>query len=175
MSDFTFELAGEQFRRAYLLYIIEISHNKDRYYYIGQTGDNHYVTARPAFRRLFGHLEDSGGSTQNQVYNYVATKILGYSKSNSREKYSDECKQAVEDFLVDSVVRMRVYNVLPFNPAISRPNHLANVGKVTLLEKYVIKAFTDSGKSLINKDVSAPIGVCPYPNHLARIKDEFDL
>jgi len=175
MSDFTFELAGEQFRRAYLLYIIEIRHSKDRYFYIGQTGDNHYVTARPAFRRLFGHLEDSGGSTQNQIYKYIATKILSYSKSNTREKYSNECKQAVEDFLVGSIVRMHVYNVLPFNPAISRLDHLANVKKVTLLEKYVIKAFADSGKSLINKAVRAPIGPCPYPRQLARIKGEFDL
>ena len=175
MSDFTFELAGEQFRRAYLLYIIDISHSKDRYFYIGQTGDNHYVTARPALRRLFGHLEDSGGSTQNQIYKYIATKILSYSKSSKREKYSDACKQAVEDFLVGSIVRMHSYNVLPFNPYISRHDHQANVRKISRLEQYVIKAFIDSGKSLINKAVSAPSGSCPYPRQLARIKDEFGL
>lgn len=86
MADFTIELKGEQFRRGYLLYIIEIRHNIDTFYYIGQTGDNHYVTARPAFRRLSGHFEDSGNSTQNQLYKYIASIILGYDEANKKRR-----------------------------------------------------------------------------------------
>ena len=62
MPDLLIELPGTHFRRAYLLYAIEICHNQDRYFYIGQTGDNNYITARPPIRRLSGHLEDVGQS-----------------------------------------------------------------------------------------------------------------
>ena len=50
MPDICIELPGAQFRRAYLLYVIEICHEQERYFYVGQTGDNNYLTARPAFR-----------------------------------------------------------------------------------------------------------------------------
>lgn len=175
MPDFSIELVGEQFRRAYLLYVMEICHNKDRYYYVGQTGDNKYITARPAFRRLSGHLQDTGKSTQNQVYRYIATKILGYGEAENQEAFHEKIKQAVEGFLVGSTVRMHIYKVHPFDPAVSRSNHLTNVGKVSLLEKHVIKAFVNSGKSLINKTVIEPAGPCPYPRLLTRIKSDFGL
>lgn len=175
MPDFSIELVGEQFRRAYLLYVIEIRHNEDRYYYIGQTGDNKYITARPAFRRLSGHLQDTGKSTQNQVYRYIATTILGYGEAKNQEAFHEKIKQAVEGFLVDSTVRMHIYKVQPFDPAISTSDHLTNVRKVSLLEKYVIRAFASSGKSLINKTIREPTGSCPYPKLLAQIKSEFGL
>jgi len=54
MPDICIELSGAQFRRAYLLYVIEICHEQERYFYVGQTGDNRYITARPAFRRFQG-------------------------------------------------------------------------------------------------------------------------
>ena len=78
MADIRIELPGAQFRRAYLLYVIEIRHGKEQYFYVGQTGDNNYITARPAFRRLSGHMEDTGQSTQNQVYRYIAADIIGH-------------------------------------------------------------------------------------------------
>lgn len=175
MPDFSIELTGEQFRRAYLLYVIEICHNKDRYYYIGQTGDKNYITARPAFRRLSGHLEDRGESTQNQVYRYVATKVLGYGEAENREAFHEKIKQAVEGFLVGSNVRMHIYKAHPFDPAISHSDHLTNVRKISLLERHVIRAFTNSGKSLINKTTIEPTEPCPHPRLLARIKLEFGL
>ncbi len=141
MPDFSIELAGEQFRRAYLLYVIEVCNNRDRYYYIGQTGDNNYITARPAFRRLSGHLEDSGKSTQNQVYRYIANKILEYREADNQEAFSEKIKQGVEGFLVGSIVHMHIYKVHQFDPAISHSDHLINVRKISLLEKHVIKAF----------------------------------
>ena len=175
MPDFSIELTGEQFRRAYLLYVIEFCHNKDRYYYIGQTGDKNYITARPAFRRLSGHLEDRGESTQNQVYRYIATKVLGYGEAENREAFHEKIKQAVEDFLVGSTIRMHIYKVHLFDPTISRSDHLINVRKISLLERHVIRVFTNSGKSLINKTTIEPTGPCPYPRLLTRIKLEFGL
>ena len=175
MPDLSIELRGEQFRRAYLLYVMEICHNKDRYYYIGQTGDNRYKTARPAFRRLSGHLEDTGTSTQNQVYRYIATVILGYRQAAKKKAFHPKIREGVESFLVDSTVRMHVYRVHSFDPAISRSDHRTNVRNVSLLEKHVIRAFVDSGKSVMNKPARQPVKPCPYRRLVARIKSEFGL
>lgn len=175
MADLLIELPGLQFRRAYLLYVVEICHDEDRYFYVGQTGDNNYITARPAFRRLSGHLDDRGQSTQNQVYRYIAVKILGDEEAESKAAFSKKIKQAVEDFLVDSTVRMHIYQVHQFNPLASRANHLATLKRVSLLEKFVIRAFANSGKTLMNRTITAPVEACPYPELLARIKSDFDL
>jgi hypothetical protein len=40
---------------------------KDKWFYIGMTGDPHYPSARSAFHRVAGHLELSSRSTQNQL------------------------------------------------------------------------------------------------------------
>jgi len=175
MPDIRIELPGAQFRRAYLLYVIEIRHGKEQYFYVGQTGDNNYVTARPAFRRLSGHLEDTGQSTQNQVYRYIATDILGHREATSKTPFREPVKQDVEDFLVDSTVLMHIYKVKPFELDVSRDNHLRIVRDVTLMEQYVVVSFLEEGRSLMNKKILKPTGACPYPKLLARIKSDFNL
>ncbi len=73
-------IEGDALASAYAVYIIELSHNGKQYFYIGQTGDSHYITARPCFRRLVGHLENKNRSTQNQIYKFVAYEMLGFEK-----------------------------------------------------------------------------------------------
>jgi hypothetical protein len=175
VPDVRIELPGAHFRRAYLLYVIEISHGKERYFYVGQTGDNNYVTARPAFRRLSGHLDDTGQSTQNQVYRYIATNILGHEGAASKAPFPKAVKQDVEDFLVKCAVLMHIYRVKPFKPDASRDNHLRVVRSITLLEKHVMVSFLETGRSLMNKKVVKPSGSCPYPRLLSRIRSDFDL
>ena len=175
MPDILIELPGAQFRRAYLLYVIEVCHGKERHFYVGQTGDNNYVTARPAFRRLSGHLEDIGQSTQNQVYRYIAVDILGHKAASFRASFRDSVKQAVEDFLVDSTVLMHIYKVEPFKPHVSRDTHLREVRSITLMEKHVMASFLEAGRSLMNKKIVKPTGACPYPKLLARIRSDFHL
>lgn len=176
MSDLLIELPGAQFRRAYLLYVVEVCRKQQKFFYIGQTGDNHYVTARPPFRRLSGHLDDSGQSTQNQVYRYIAVKILGYEEAAGKKApFSEELKQAVEDFLVDSTIRMHIYQVCPFTAHVSRANHLSTVRNVSLLERFVIGALANSGRRLMNRTTTAPSEVCPYPELLSRIRTDFGL
>lgn len=175
MPDICIELPGAQFRRAYLLYVIEICHERERYFYVGQTGDNRYITARPAFRRLSGHLDDTGRSTQNQVYRYIATEILRYKEASRKAVFSEKVKQDVEDFLVDSTVRMHIYRVRPFEPGVTNADHLTVVKTVSLLEKYVIAVFRASGRPLMNRMISKPVEACPYPELLARIKSDFGL
>ena len=175
MPDIRIELPGAHFRRAYLLYVIEICHGKEQYFYVGQTGDNNYVTARPAFRRLSGHLDDSGRSTQNQVYKYIAANILGHREATSKASFPEAVKQDVEDFLVDSTVLMHIYKAKAFKPDVSRHNHLREVRAVTLMEKYVMVSFLEAGRLLMNKKIVKPRGACPYPRLLIRIKSDFDL
>jgi|GEM_PF-788496 len=175
MADLLLEIGGRQFKRAYLLYVIEICHGGRTYYYVGQTGDRNYKTARPALRRLSGHLEDAGQSTQNQVYRYIAAVILKCAAANTRAAFSEKLKQGVENFLVDSVVRMHAYQVSPFNPSNSCASHRAIVRQVSLLEAYVIDAFKTSGNSLMNRRIGAPNAPCPYPSLLARVKSDFGL
>jgi len=170
MPDIWIELPGAHFRRAYLLYVIEIRHRKDQYFYVG-----HYVTARPAFRRLSGHLDDTGQSTQNQVYRYIATTILGHKEAISKTSFPEAVKQDVEDFLVDCTVLMHIYKVKPFKPLVSRHDHLRAVRSSTLMEKYALLSFLEAGRSLMNKKILKPRDACPYPKLLTRIKADFGL
>jgi hypothetical protein len=175
MRDLVIELQGAHFKRAYYLYVLKVCHAQKVYFYIGQTGDNHYITARPPFRRLSGHLEDSGQSTQNQVYKYIASEILGYEEAKSKVQFSGELKQAVENFLVDSTIQMYIYTVCPFNSNVSSTVHHETVRKVCLLEKHVIWAFNDSGKRLMNKNIKKPVGTSQYPELFSQITSEFGL
>jgi hypothetical protein len=102
-------------------------------------------------------------------------EILGYKEMNRKAAFSEKVKQDVEDYLVESTVRMHIYRVLPFQPRVNHADHLAAVKTVSLLEKYVIAAFRSSGKPLMNRMVSKPIKACPYPELLFRIKSEFGL
>ena len=43
MVEMILTLEGKHFQRQYLLYIVEIIHGNDKYYYVGQTGDNNYI------------------------------------------------------------------------------------------------------------------------------------
>jgi hypothetical protein len=176
MVDIILTLEGRYFKRQYLLYIIEISHGNDKHYYIGQTGDHNVITARPAFRRLAGHLDDQGASTQNQVYRYLAFDVLKFTKPKGKSKKFDEkLKQAVEDYFVGSTIDMNIYILDPFIQGIDRDHHLKMVEKVTHFEKIVIDLFRKHQKKIANKKLSKPLKGkdCPYPEILKRIESDF--
>ena len=173
MADFVLELKGEHFKRGYLLYVVEIKHGSDSFYYVGQTGDRNYLTARPAFRRISGHFEDRIKSTQNQIYKYIAENLIGAGKNH--EQYSEDIKQKVETFLTNSRVIMYVYRVIDFQPDIEMNVHKSNVQKVENLERNVIRDFISSGKIMMNKARIHSEAPCPFPNILAEIKADFSL
>jgi hypothetical protein len=177
-ADMILTLEGQHFKRHYLLYVVKITHGNTSHYYIGQTGDTHATTARPAFRRLAGHLEDRGRSKENQVYRYLAETVLGHKEAADKKgNFSENTKQDVEDYLVDSIVKMHVYILQEFPSNINREDHLANVRKVTLFEKMVITLFIMNQKNVANKkSFHIPEGApCPYPDILKRIKDDFQI
>jgi hypothetical protein len=63
----------------------------------------------------------------------------------------------------------------PFNQNSSPNNHKLLRSSVEQLEKYVIQAFQNSGKNIMNKAITKPVGICQYPAILAYIKSEFQL
>jgi hypothetical protein len=104
--------------------------------------------------------------------------VLGFSEADKKDSNFDEkIKQAVEDYLVHSTVRMHVYSLQEFVPGTVREEHLANVHKVSLFEKIVIDLFKKYQKKLANKKLTRlPRGKeCPYPEILVRIKHDFKL
>ena len=178
MEKITLTLEGQHFKRQYLLYIIEITNGNDNHFYVGQTGDHNYTTARPAFRRLAGHLEDLGGSTQNQIYRYIAEIVLGFSEAGQKDsKFDEKIKQAVEEFLVNSTITMHVYPLQPFSPGIEKDKHLEIVRRVSLFEKMVITLFRTNKKRIANKKLTLPKkgAVCPYPQIFEEIIADFEL
>ena len=168
---------GQLFRRQYLLYVLAVDNEVDRFYYVGQTGDRRYITARPPFRRLAAHFEDSGSSTQNQIYRHVASNSLGFPEGRTREgAFSESLKQAVEDFLVESSIRMHVYGLEPFRPGIDREEHLEIVRRVTAFEGFVVSAFLRNGRRLANTTIPRRTRKPPpYPEVFARITAGFGL
>jgi len=175
MADFVLEIPGKQLRRAYLIYVIEVTKDNHSFYYVGQTGDNKYVTARPPFRRLAGHLDEVGKSTQNQLYRHIAAHELGIESASKREAFSEFTKQAVEDYLAHSMVRMHVYKVEPFRPDVQRKEHLEMVRRLRELEQEVIHSFEIAGRRLANKVRPLPVAPCPHPEVLDRVKSDFGL
>lgn len=170
-------LDGKYFKRQYLLYVIELIHNNERHYYIGQTGDVKYITARSALRRLVGHLEEQGRSTQNQIYRYIAVKLLGISEAAKQQAFSEKTKELVEHFIVESGIKMYLYELQEFSPNVTHDNHLEVVRKVLLFERLALKAFIANSKILINKNIprASINGTCPYPDVLEVIKRDFNL
>jgi hypothetical protein len=63
----TLEIPGSFLVPGFSIYVLEIIKEKEKWYYIGMTGDPHYPSARAAFPRIAGHLELSERSTQNQL------------------------------------------------------------------------------------------------------------
>ncbi|GIV46161.1 MAG: hypothetical protein KatS3mg036_0979 [Ignavibacterium sp.] len=63
----TLEIPGSFLVPGFSIYVLEIVKEKQKWFYIGMTGDPHYPSARAAFHRISGHLELSNRSTQNQL------------------------------------------------------------------------------------------------------------
>ncbi len=177
MPDLNLKLDGEHFRRRYLLYIIHLSHNIKDYFYVGQTGDTKVVTARPVFRRLSAHFEDRK-STQNQVYQYIAHDILKLPEDEGKKTaFTEETRQKVEEYLVESKITMYAYHLEPFIPQISHKEHSNTRRKTLRIEKLVIRLLRKNGRNVMNKkSTSEALYIdCPYPEILKQVAKDFKL
>lgn len=158
MEYFEIHIEGKQFEKNYLIYIIEVKHiNKGSFFYIGQTGDRHFKTARPAFRRLAGHLSDSGHSTENQIYKQIAEKLLKL-KIEKKKKFSNNVKNKVSDFLIDCQIKMSVFPIIRFEDIIKNDEHTKNREYVENIERFIIVKLINkwTAKRILNKKISKP-------------------
>src|SRR5208283_5777147 len=96
-------IEGKQLKSVYAVYVIELTCRHDKYFYVGQTGDAHYIAARPPFSRIGGHLENTKRSTQNQIYKFIINK-LGISSPSDSNDYTRADKAAVERFLSETQI-----------------------------------------------------------------------
>lgn len=71
----TLEIPGSFLVPGFCIYVLEIVKEKQKWFYIGMTGDPHYPSARSAYYRLVGHLELNKKSTQNQLRVALKEKI----------------------------------------------------------------------------------------------------
>ena len=145
MNFETITISGDQFEKHYLIYFVFVKNKRNTYFYIGQTGDRHYMTARPAFRRLAGHLGDQGWATDNQVYRQIAVKALGLDASE-RRSFSGEIKDKVSNYLSESEIEMCYFKVKQFSSSSNREQHKKNVLEIEKLEKNLIFEFANDSK-----------------------------
>ena len=150
------KIEGAALASAYSVYIITVSYATKKYYYIGQTGDGHYITARPPFRRLVGHLENKNNSTQNQIYKFIAHEVLNIKKRENKVDFTLREKEAIEQILTQSTIEMIEYKLETFDFHASKQIHTEKRRKVLEFEKQVIQLFINGGKLLINKSKYTP-------------------
>jgi len=177
MADMILELTGKHFKRQYLLYVVQLSHRGNAYYYVGQTGDTRIITARPVFRRLAAHLEDRK-STQNQVYQYIAHNILNVPENEGKKiAFTEKTRQKVEEYLINCTIKMHAYHLEPFISEVSSEEHHAKRRNTLKMEKLIIRALHKNGKNVMNsKSTSDAIYIdCPFPEVLRRVKKDFAL
>ncbi|WP_367899223.1 hypothetical protein AB3N61_18685 [Leptospira sp. WS58.C1] len=142
MDYYQIKINGRDFKKSYLIYIVKLKHKKSDYYYVGQTGDRNHKTARPAFRRLAAHLSDVGKSTENQIYRRIARQILKL-EFNDNEKFSNELKEKVSQFLTDSEISMFAFPIKEFNSHVEDSVHVNNRKYVEDIEKALIRKVVD--------------------------------
>jgi hypothetical protein len=160
MKHLTLELKGELFRSAYTVYVVEIRHQtKGRFFYVGQTGDSHYLMARSPFYRMGGHFEYRK-STQNQIFKGICDR-LDIRLKDAPKKESDAEKEArkrtirsqVEAFLLESTVTYHLFPVKDFSyDNEDREEHQEKRHSTLVIETALLKLFDNTyGDQLLNK------------------------
>lgn len=156
MEYFKIEIDGKQFQKSYLIYIVELKHRiKGTFFYIGQTGDRNYLTARPAFRRLAGHMSDKGYATDNQVYRQIAVKILNIETASKKCAFPKETKDKVSNFLNESHIKMHVFPIKDFSRELNQNKHNQNRNYVENLEANIIQEMIEKygEERILNKKI----------------------
>jgi len=169
-------IEGNQLKSIYAVYVIELTHQNEKYYYIGQTGDAHYIAARPPFSRISGHLENTKRSTQNQIYKFIINKLDIHSPADVSD-YTREDKARVETFLSESHITMHIYPLIEFNHMLAEDEHKNRRQHVLEFEKHVIHLFQKADKNLINRSRHLPrqTGGAIFPEKYEAVKTDFRL
>ena len=147
MTVYELNLDGkEQLKSMYSIYIIVLKNGNNKYFYIGQTGDRNYISARSPFLRLTGHLDKRESSTQNQLYKGIVEKIL-------KIKYDNNTYENVEKYFLNTKLLMYTFPIFDFKYGATIDEHTEKRGKVEKIENTLINHFIEKyGKDkIINK------------------------
>lgn len=70
------EFSGLALYPTFSIYLFEIVKGKEKFFYIGMTGDAHYPSARSILHRLAGHIDLGKKSTQSQFITALKKQVF---------------------------------------------------------------------------------------------------
>lgn len=131
----------------YYVYAVRIIYKNKTYIYIGQTGDNHYHSARAPLYRISGHFT-KGVSTENQIVKYFKTKILDNKEVGNMD---------LEEAMCQSVIKYTFWQVATFDYGNSSTHEKSrNISQ--LIEQWLIFHLQDfKNITLLNGKVKSEI------------------
>ncbi len=151
-------LKSEWFKMGYYVYVVVMTYRKQRYFYIGMTGDRKHITARSPFYRMSGHFM-LGKSTQNQI-------IKGLRKQLGIEEITDTLLCEVE-------FTYYAYLLNEFDKTDEKGHHLKRKYGEQVESCLIAKMKEDSSLGIVFNDSGS---VLDYKNVLEEAQDIlFDL
>lgn len=169
------EIDGKYLKSSYSVYVIELIAPDGNYYYIGQTGDKVYNSARSPFRRFSGHLVDINSSTQNQLYRFVS-KLALKKEINRSVSLTPIEKGLIEEYITKCMINFYSYPLFDFDFNQSMTIHKQNHKNIVLAENKVIQLFEKMKMNLIN--INRPTRQFTgndFDELLTEIKNDFNL
>jgi len=158
----TLEISGSLLLPGFSIYVLEIRKEKQKWFYIGMTGDPHYPSARSAFYRLVGHLELNKRSTQNQLRIAMKEKLGINSDDDFKNITIKMYHYPIPGFkkLSDKLSDKEEVKRLKKTPAYKEYKEIQQ--KVLALENALIFELKEK---LLNKTGGAPLrsSLIPYP------------
>ena len=128
------------FTSRYYVYIIKIEVTSETYFYVGQTGDRHFVAARSPFYRLWGHFNPYNlekGTDSQLMRNLFQRNIFQKKEGQSNRSTIDRALAQK-----DAVIKAQFYPIFDFedeNTQLNRKNHTDKRVFVEQIEKGVIE------------------------------------
>jgi len=158
----TLEIPGSFLVPGFCIYVLEIVKEKQKWFYIGMTGDPHYPSARAAFHRISGHLELSKRSTQNQLRIALKEKLGIVTDDDLRKITIKMHYYPIEGFarITDKQLDNETVQQLKLTPAYKAYKKIQQ--QVLALENALIFELKDK---LLNKTegVTLRTSLVPYP------------
>ncbi|MDO8967635.1 hypothetical protein [Algoriphagus sp.] len=81
------EFSGLALHPTFSIYLFEIEKGKEKFFYVGMTGDGHYPSARSILHRLAGHIDLGKKSTQSQFMKGLKDKVFKGKKNLTAEDW----------------------------------------------------------------------------------------
>jgi len=81
------EFSGLALHPTFSIYLFEIEKGKEKFFYVGMTGDGHYPSARSILHRLAGHINLGINSTQSQFIKGLKNVVFGGKETLTAEDW----------------------------------------------------------------------------------------